>query len=427
MAAPPSNPADITNVTCPFCALLCDDLTIAQNAGALRVTAGACPVAARGFGSVPAASAPVARIAGRAVPVAEAVAEAARLLGVARQPVIGGLSTDLAGARAAARVADRTGGVIDHMNSAVALRNLLVLQDAGWVTATLSEVRNHADLLVVVGTDLSRRHPRFLERCVANRETLYGTERHCDLLLLGGTLTPGMNLPGVTATVIPIGTSELTEGLAYLRALVNGRTPSRDSAAGVDRATWEQVAQRVLTARYAVFAWAAAEFDYPHAELTVQALCELIKDLNRTTRAAGLPLTGADGEVTVDAVLHWQTGYGARTSFGPGYPAHDSYHLGTDRLLAQKEADLLLWVAAFDPARVPPQTDAPRIVLGRSDLVLEREPEVFIAVGIPGVDHIGHLFRSDRVIALPLQVLRASQLPTAAGVLDAIADALGAP
>lgn len=427
MASPPNASAEITNVTCPFCGLLCDDLTVASSGGALRVTSSGCPVAARGFAAVPAPSAPVARVGGQPASLKEAIAEAVRLFGASHQPLIGGLSTDLAGARAAARLADRTGAVLDHMNSSASLRNLLVLQDGGWVTTTLSEVKNHADLLVMVGGEISRRHPRFLERCVTNSQTLYGTERSCDVVMIGGTLTPSLNVPGVTVNVIPCENSGLAEGLAYLRALINGRTPYAENAGGVTRSTWEQLAQRVTSAKYAVFAWAAADFDLPHAELTVQMLCELIKDLNQTTRAAGLPLSGADGEITVDAVLHWQSGYGARTSYGRGYPSHDSYHYATDRLLEQHEVDLLLWVASFDGDRSPPPTAIPRIVIGRSDLKLPEEPDVFIGVGIPGVDHAGHLFRSDRVIALPLAALRQDQQPTAAYVLDRIATALGAP
>jgi formylmethanofuran dehydrogenase subunit B len=427
MAAPPSNSADITNVTCPFCGLLCDDLTVSSEQGVLRVTNGACPVGAREFAAVPAPSAPIARIGGRDVPLADAIAEAARLMAQARQPLIGGLSTDLAGVRAAARLADQVGGVVDHMNSTATLRNLLVLQDAGWIATTLSEVKNHADLLVVVGTDLARRHPRLLERCIANRETLYGSDRKCDIVLLGGTLTPAMNLPGLTVSVIPCETAKLAEGLGYLRALIAGRHLATDGAAGVDRGSWNDLAGKITAARYSVFAWAAADFDFPHAELTVQAVAELIKDVNRTTRSAGLPLSGADGEATADAVLHWQTGYPVRTSFGRGYPSHDSYHLGTERLLATGEADLLMWIASFDPSRVPPATDAPRIVVARADMTFARQPEVFIAVGIPGVDHAGHLFRGDRVIALPLRPLRQNQLPSTAYVLDRIATALGAP
>ena len=87
-------------------------------------------------------------------------------------------------------------------------------------------------------------------------------------------------------------------------------------------------------ASYGVIAWAAADFDFPHAELTVQALCELVKDLNRETRFSGLPLGGSDGDITADSVLLWQTGFGGRTSFGQGIPDHDAYHYSTARLLA---------------------------------------------------------------------------------------------
>ena len=46
-----------------------------------------------------------------------AIAEAARLLGASRLPVIAGLGTDVAGARAAIALAQRLGGVVDHMHS----------------------------------------------------------------------------------------------------------------------------------------------------------------------------------------------------------------------------------------------------------------------------------------------------------------------
>ena len=411
MGAPPSNAAEITNVVCPFCGLLCDDLTVTSQRGAFRVTQGICTGGTRAFPAVPAPSAPVARVRGREVPLADAIAEAAQLIGKANQPLIAGLSTDLAGARAAARLADRVGGVVDHMNSAATLRNLLVLQDGGWVTTTLSEVRNHADLLIAVGTDLPNRHPDLLPRYINNRETLFGTVP-CEVVHLA---------PQVSDR------PQLTEGLAGLRAILNGRKLASTTIGGSPIAFWEALAAKILAAKYTVFVWAANELEFPHAELTIQTLAELIKDVNRSTRAAGLPLTGTDGEVTVDAVLHWQTGYGVRTSFGRGYPSHDSYHLGAERLLAQKEADLLVWIASFDAQRTPPETEAPRIVLARGDMSFEREPEVFIAVGIPGVDHAGHLFRNDRVIALPLRALRQTQLPSAEYVLDGIATMLGAP
>ena len=49
-------------------------------------------------------------------------------------------------------LADRSGGVVDHAFSEAQFRNFRVLQSAGWITTTLTEARNRADLIIVVGT-----------------------------------------------------------------------------------------------------------------------------------------------------------------------------------------------------------------------------------------------------------------------------------
>jgi formylmethanofuran dehydrogenase subunit B len=414
---------DISDVTCPFCGLVCDDLVVNATENRLAVRANGCALAVTGFQRVVPEGAS-ARIAGRAVTLREAADEAARLLRGARQPLIGGLATDVQGARAAGRLADRCGGVLDHMNSPAALRNTLVMQDSGWITTTLSEVRNRADLLLAVGTDIVGRFPRFFERCIANRETLFGGARRCEVVFLGRGPPKGVTLPGVTPKVIACEVTRLHEAFGVLRMLLAGRASTATEAAGAPLTVWQALATQMRAASYGVAAWAAVEFDFPHAELTVQALCELIKDLNRQTRFVGLPLGGSDGDLTADSVHLWQTGFGSRTSFGQGQPVHDSYHYSTARLLQAGGADLLVWISSFDEARTPPATAVPTVVLGRPGMVGEQEAAVFIPVGTPGVDHPGHLFRADRVVALPLQRLRESALPSVADVIAAIEAAL---
>lgn len=422
MSAPSIPSGDIPDVSCPFCGLVCDDLVVTAAGSQLTVRANGCALGATGFGKgSPATASP--RIAGRQVELAAAVAEAARLLRDARQPLIAGLATDVAGARAAAELADRCGGVLDHMNASAAMRNILVLQDTGWITTTYSEVRNRADLLVAVGTDIISRFPRFFERCIANRETLFGSDRGCEVILVGRRLPDGSSIPGVTPRVIDCDVSRLHEGFGVMRALLAGRKLAATEAAGAPLGTWRQLLERMQAARYGVAAWAAPDLDFPHAELTVQALCELIKDLGKQSRFSGLPLGGSDGDLTADAVHLWQTGFGSRTSYGSGQPDHDPYHYSTSRLL-QGGADVLVWISSFNEARVPPATTIPVVVLGRAGMSFEREPAVYIPVGTPGLDHAGHLFRGDRVVALPLRQLRSSSLPSAAEAIAAIQTAL---
>ncbi|HEU5169236.1 MAG TPA: hypothetical protein VFU46_01790 [Gemmatimonadales bacterium] len=420
----PSPSHEIGNVACPFCGLTCDDLVVARDGGRLCVRANGCPISVSAFeqASLPRDAEP--RVGGRAATLPEAAAEAARLLRGARQPLFAGLATDVAGARAAGRLADRCGGVLDHMNSPAVLRNILVLQDGGWMTTTLSEVRNRADLLVVAGSDITRRFPRFFERCIANRETLFGTDRRCEVVFVGSDVPEGLTLPGPAPAAIPCAPARLPEAFGLLRALVAGRAVQAREVAGVPLPVWMELAGRMRSARYGVVAWAAADLDFPHADLAVQAICELVMDLNRTTRFSGLPLGGSDGDITSDNVHVWQTGYGFRTSFGCGFPEADAYLYSAPRLLEGGEADVLVWISSFDPTRGPPRSTVPTVVLGRAGMALDREPEVFVPVGTPGIDHAGHLFRTDRVVTLPLRRLRDSALPSVAQVLDAIEAAL---
>ena len=421
MPIPPSPllTGEVRDVACPFCGLVCDDLVIETSGTRLTVLANGCPLAALGFEGDPGAGKAVARVGGRAVTVTAAVAAAARLLCDAKQPVIAGLGTDVAGIRAASQLAEHAGAVVDHMNSAAAMRNLLVLQDSGWITTTLSEVRNHADLLIVAGTDIACRMPRFFERCIGNRETLFSGERRCDVVYVGRG--PGEGAPsGADTSIIECDVTRMHEGFSALRALVGGRTIGAPAAAGVPLGRWRELAERCRAARYGVIAWMAADLDFPQADLTVQGICELVRDLNRHTRFAGLPLGGSDGDVTADAVLLWQTGFGLRSSLAGGSPDHDAYHYSAERMVMRGEADCLLWVSSFNAARTPPVSSVPTVVLGRADMALTQEPAVFIAVGTPGVEHAGHLFRTDRVVALPLLALRESSLPSTAQVLAAI-------
>ena len=51
-------------------------------------------------------------------------------------------------------------------------------------------------------------------------------------------------------------------------------------------------------ARYGVVVWAPPTLDMPHAELAVEQVAGLVKDLNVTQRFAGLSLGGSEGAMT---------------------------------------------------------------------------------------------------------------------------------
>jgi formylmethanofuran dehydrogenase subunit B len=411
-------------VACPFCGLLCDDLRIAATEERLAVVAHGCPISEKAFaGLAPAEAAP--RIAGRTASLQEAAAAAARLLKGACQPLFAGLETDVAGMRRLLELADRCGAVLDHMNGEALMRNVRPLQEAGLMSTTLSEVKNRADLVLIVGSDVVSRYPRFFERVVWNEDALFRPEGAWpEVVYLGEAAnpSPGTSPDGRPPWVVPCPRERLIEVIGALRCLVAGRPLDAREAGGVPLERVEALADRLRRAHYGVAVWSAAELDFPHAELTVQSLCDLIKELNRETRFCGLPLSGSNADLTANEVHVWQTGFPVRTSLGVGHPEYDPYHYAAARLLARGEADALVWISSLSD-RPPPETDVATVVLGGAGLLPPREPEVFIPVGRPGVDHAAHLFRADKAVVVRLEALRSSRLPSVAQVVSAIMNA----
>lgn len=411
------------NVTCPFCGLACDDLQVDVSAGTPVPLRNACSISKDAYRRLVPAPGASPRASGTEVSLNHAAAQAARILSAAKNPLFGGFATDVAGARRIVQLADRCGAAIDHMNSTAKLRNLLTVQDAGWITATLAEVKNRADIVVLLGTDVVSRFPRFFERFIWNAESMFDLDpRSREIVYVGqGLDTHAGHAPdGRAPTLIACRIDEIGEGLGAMRSLLAGLSPQANTVAGVPLSQWAALLEKLRNARYGVIVWAAPDLDFPHAELAVQTLSGLIKDLNRTTRVCGVPLGGSDGDFTANGVLMWQTGLPFRSSFATGVPVYEPHLNSTQRLLDSGEADALLWVTSFNSQRLPPTMQLPTIVLAPPGAQFECEPDVFIPVGTPGVDHAGHYTRTDKVVALPLRKLREIGLPSVEAAIAAI-------
>ncbi len=364
------------------------------------------------------------RVAGKATSFEGAISKIAEILSQSNQPLFAGLGTEVQGMRAVVRLADSIGATLDHMNSASSLRNTLVVQNSGWMVTTLTEVRNRVDLLLVIGTDIVSHNPRFFERNIWNSETLYGQDTSSrEVVYLGGQdldTSHGVSPDGKKPTVLPCDITQLPEVTAVLHALVAGKKITTPTVAGIAIEDLANLASRLHEAKYSVVTWVSSALDFPHAELTIQNITETVIKLNEKTRASGLPLGGSEGDYSVNQTSTWLSGYPVRNSFKQSYPEYDPYHFGTERLLAAGEADSLLWINSFSQEKIPPATTAPTIVLGHAASQFEQEPDVFIPIGIPGIDHEGTMFRIDTSVSLPLAKLRESRLPSLSKVIAAI-------
>ncbi len=319
-------------------------------------------------------------IDGAPADLSTAAVAAARLLDASRLPLIAGLGTDIAGARAATALAQRIGAAIDHMNADALLRDLDVMRETGVMLTTPSEMRIRADTLLLVGPDAVEpwnemsKHP-----LDAGPES--GSARGLDRRIFW--LCPGRG-SSAAGKIMTIGRDarDLAVLLADLRARVNGR-PS--GTAPVPARVLDALADALKTARFGVAVWSAAELD----PLTIEMLCGLVNDLNATTRFSGLPLPPGDNAVGVLQVCGWMTGFPVSTGFGRAYPDHDPWRYRAARLVDSGEADCVLWISAYRAAMPEWGGDPPTIALATADAKFRRRPRVHIVVGAPGRDHDG--------------------------------------
>lgn len=408
-------------VASPFCGIASDDLTIKVEGNSVSVEEHGDTVTKKGFETPITDTQP--RINGQEVSLEQAVSHVAELFKQKKQPVIGGLASDINGIRAGMSLADKTRATVDSMDSDSAFRNLLVLQDTGWMTTTLTEVRNRVDLLVVLGGDIEVDYPRFFERMVWNEESMFDQDTSSREVIYLGKAPSGnasTSPQGKKAQVLACKDDDLPEVVSVLRALVSGKLIQAEQVGGLAVSDLAELANKLKQASYSVITWASGSMQFDHAEATIQNTCEMIKELNVDTRSNGLPLGGKDGSTSVYNVSSWQAGYPMRTSFNRGFPDYDPYLSDSKKMLANEEADLLIWVSSFSVNRTPPESTVPTVVIGRSGMTFEQEPEVFIPVGVPGIDHAGRTFRGDSSVAVPLRKLRDSGLPSTFDVLTAI-------
>ncbi len=394
-------------IACPFCGLVCDDLGLDQD----RVDVRGCAKAAAGFARRPAIV--EHRIAGRAVPLDEAAAAAAKLLGGARLPLVSGLAADLAGIRGLIALADRLGAVIDRWQSSAQQANLALQQHAGALTATFGEIANRADVVLLLGADPAARQPRFFERLLRNGGALYRTAPPHVAFIGPAAAAPAD--PAVSERVF-VAEDALLDAVGALAAIGEGQKLAATTTLPLPALS--ALAERLAAARYGTIVWDIAAFPAAARGAALAILLRLMRQLTRRTRCVGLPLGGEDNAQGAATAMLWQAGWPGRLSFAAGVPQHDPWGNDAERLVAAGEIDALLWVAALTAAAAP-KSGVPTVAILAADAP-EAAAEVEIRVGIPGIDHGGAMLRADAVVALPLTAARPSGLPSVAAAAAAI-------
>jgi formylmethanofuran dehydrogenase subunit B len=349
-------------------------------------------------------------IDGTEVSLKAAINEAARLLAASRFPLIAGLGTDIAGARAAIALAARIGAVIDHMHADALLRSLDVMRSASLMTTTPAEARLRADYLLLVGAGVGQQLRALLGANAGTRTiTWLCPDRDAREIAKGMPI----NIVGRNPNDLPI-------ALAMLRARIAGRPMGKGPVAlrAIDR-----MAEQVKAARFGVAIWSIEHLD----ALATEMLQGIVVDLNTTTRFSSLPIEPPDNAAGVLQACGWMIGYPMRTRFARRTPQHDPWMFDTARLVQSGEVDCALWISSYGSAE-PEWTNAvPTIALVSAQQQPRSPARVAIEVGRPGSDHDAVEFVACVGALASLPASKPSDMPSVARVVTDIATLLPSP
>lgn len=366
-------------------------------------------------------------IGGRAVPLPDAIDEAARLIAKSRRPLVAGLGADIAGARAALRLAAQIGASFDHMHSSWLLRDLDVAREHGVMLTTPGEARLRADVVLAVGAGLAEAGLWHVWPDMAANASAPGAAAARRILRIDAEAGDGVGFEAEAARDgAQINASFVAATLSEALALVRARVAKRPVRLGAARvAEIDAFVAQLRSAAFGVAVWSAGQMN----ALSLEMLCGLVRDLNAATRFTGLALQPGDNAAGVLQACGWTTGLPMRTSFGRGDADHDPWAFEAGRLMASGEADCAVWISAYGAPAPNWPRKPPLIALCGDGAVFAMPPSVEIRVGRPGVDHAGidYCARAGTLSAFAAE--RPTDAPSVAYVLDQLSSALarGAP
>jgi formylmethanofuran dehydrogenase subunit B len=416
--------AIVEDFACTLCSCVCDDLRLTVEGDRIVRSERACVLAEPWLLSQDSRQPPVARIDGTSVALETAIVHAADLLARARYPLIFGLSqSSTEGQRAAVKLAETIGATIDTTASHGHGPSILAVQQVGESTCSLGEVKNRCDLVIFWGCNPVLTHPRHLERYSADCAGLFvpGGRRDRKLIVVDVVATATSEKADRLIRVEPGGDFEL---LWALRGLIRGQQLDGKIYGGVPRADVEELCARLRGCRSGVVFFGFGLARQRGANLVVQALLQLVTDLNDVTRFYARRLRGSGDVTGADSVLAWQTGYPFSVNLSRGFPRYNPGEFSANDMLERGEPDVCVFVGSRGASRFTPSAMAhlaqiPTIVLYPPQSEPPFTPTVQFTTSVYGIHQPGTAYRMDE-IPIPLRAVLPARYPTDEHVLGDI-------
>jgi formylmethanofuran dehydrogenase subunit B len=384
----------------------------------------------------------------------EAIHKAAEILAKANYPILyGWSSTNCEAQRVGVELAEEIGGVLDNTSVVCHGPSVLSVQEVGIPTCTLGQIRHRADLIIYWGCDPWSAHPRHLERYTTFTEGRFehsdwksylqkvkaaaGKKKVKSTLRRGVVKHPPANLlkpetmSGPPPTMMKEGrkliivdvrktmSAEIAdyfiqvepnkdyEVMQALRALVKDQELDVDKVGGVPVKYLEEVADVMVGCEFGVIFFGLGLTMSAGKFRNIDVAISLVRDLNRRTKFAIMPMRGHFNVTGANVVTTWQSGYPYAVDFSLGYPRYNPGETTVVDILLRQESDAALIIASDPAANFPRKAvehlvKNPLIVIDPHMNATSLMGDVVFPSAFVGIEVGGTAYRMDHV-PLPLK------------------------
>ena len=394
-----SDSTEYKDIVCPFCSLHCDDLKLNIIDNKIFVKSDINESCKDKFERNNSTSVNTVspKINSKSESFDIVVKHSKKLISESDETLIFNTSADVNIARELIISTSKINGIFDHINSGTFLKNIDIYQRKGFMSTSLSEVKNKSDVIVLFSDNILKNYPRLVERVLAPDNSFSVKANKKKIYIIGDkknnikqSFKKDSRIEYIDFNIRD--TSMLIESL---------KTKSNNTS--IKDNIFNELLQRINNSKYLTICWATSELiKNVNCYNTISSISEYVVSINEKSRAACLPLAGNDGDVSNIQTTGWLTGFPSRIKFTGNYFEYDRDLYHGNNLIESNNIDLVIYVNGISNKKLILNKKNKNIIIGHPSTKYNIQPDVFIPCGIPGIDYKGLIFRTDNVVTLPL-------------------------
>ena len=285
------------------------------------------------------------------------------------------------------------------------------------MATSLTETKNRADTIIVFGNKIFEKSPRLLDKVLAAKNSLC-TKNKKEVLLIGDFSEKLVKNMQGNCNVTNI-RFDLNMVNSLLKATM---TSNLENIKGLSKNNLSKIKKIIDKSKYLVATWTTSDFvKTKNPKKIISDISKFIVNHNILSRAACMPISGALADATSSQALTWMTGFPSRIKHVGGTFKHDRNAFDSEKLINDENIDVVIHISTINSEKLKINKNIKNIVLGHPNTTFTSAPDIFIPVGIPGIDYEGIMFRTDNVVSVALKRVRDVKLPTTQNILDKLA------